>query len=497
MDSEKSQQAYKLADATFKNVEELVKDDLPSLVAAAKVFHKSLLNALEASESFYSQLSSLGSRTTSHPGAVHHLGETLVEAASTQKQTNQAFIGWIGSLATDFILPLELKINSESKRYANLRKSYKQECSKKEHDVEKIHDSLKDYRKKEKRGSLQLSLLSAKDRHNLDRYADESAQLDTIRTEGLRKALLEERKLYCCLVGQLCQAVHHQVGYYTQGHSNLSQHLVEWGVKCASPDVLPPESLVLLVDPTSPKALQPSTALGSAQQRKGIPPGRITTKEGETFTNQNNHNRETSQSSFGDPPPHHHHQLHHNSTAGPPEPGGKKESVVRARYDFKATAPSQISFKEGDAIEPITECKDGWQFGKVLKSGETGWFPVSYIQSEDMFLASPRRRKPSLDTTSMSSSNSHNIVEMDATTHPAIRREMRGRHGSGSSTHTNMEHVMSPQTVVPPSTSHNSYGTPSRPAGILPAPLTPPPSATPPDPPESQHRDNPPTVQSI
>ena len=37
-----------------------------------------------------------------------------------------------------------------------------------------------------------MSLVSAKDRHNLDRFVDESAELDTLRTEGLRKVALVE-----------------------------------------------------------------------------------------------------------------------------------------------------------------------------------------------------------------------------------------------------------------------------------------------------------------
>jgi hypothetical protein len=95
MDVDKSQQVYKLADATFKNIEDFVREDLSSLVASAKQFHRALLGALEASESFYSQLTAVGSKATHLPGGVRQLGETIVEMASTQKLTNQALIGWV------------------------------------------------------------------------------------------------------------------------------------------------------------------------------------------------------------------------------------------------------------------------------------------------------------------------------------------------------------------------------------------------------------------
>jgi hypothetical protein len=356
--------------------------------------------------------------------------------------------------------------------------------------VQKVNDSLKDYRKKEKRGSLQMSLLSAKDRHNLDRFAEESAQLDSMRTEGLKKALVEERKLYCFLVEHVCQSTHHQVTYFTKGHSNLSQRLIEWGRQCSDPDTLPPESAVLLVDPTSPRAFQPSNP-SPVPQHKGLLERRITlTRDSEIVSNgQPNNSRETSHSSLS--------EARHSDT-DTTEMVTKKECVVRARYDFKATSSSQLSFKEGDAIETITDSKDGWQFGKVQKTGETGWFPLSYVLSEDVYLASPRRMTHPLDPAQLSemAKTPHRMVEMDASTHPAIRREMRGRHGSAGSNPSNVDNMMNPQRIVSPPITHGSYGTPSVPAGILPAPITPPPSASPPKPPDSSH-DSSPSLQSV
>ena len=64
-------------------------------------------------------------------------------------------------------------------------------------EIGKLNDSLKDYRKREKKGGAVK--ISSKERQNLALVAEEMAELDSLRTEGLRKVLcaVQERDSSC------------------------------------------------------------------------------------------------------------------------------------------------------------------------------------------------------------------------------------------------------------------------------------------------------------
>lgn len=53
---------------------------------------------------------------------------------------------------------------------------------------------------------------------------------------------------------------------------------------------------------------------------------------------------------------------------------------VTAIYPWNAKQSNQISFKKGDVIK-VTEKQDEWWFGE-LPHGQSGWFPMSFVQSE-------------------------------------------------------------------------------------------------------------------
>lgn len=52
-------------------------------------------------------------------------------------------------------------------------------------EIGKLNDSLKEYRKREKKGGVVK--ISSKEQQNLTLVAEEAAELDSMRTEGLRK----------------------------------------------------------------------------------------------------------------------------------------------------------------------------------------------------------------------------------------------------------------------------------------------------------------------
>ncbi|XP_020618434.1 brain-specific angiogenesis inhibitor 1-associated protein 2-like [Orbicella faveolata] len=53
---------------------------------------------------------------------------------------------------------------------------------------------------------------------------------------------------------------------------------------------------------------------------------------------------------------------------------------LRANFAHTAVEMSQLSFKVGDLIHPISEVVSGWQYGENLKTNRSGWFPAAYTE---------------------------------------------------------------------------------------------------------------------
>ncbi|XP_048575871.1 brain-specific angiogenesis inhibitor 1-associated protein 2 isoform X2 [Nematostella vectensis] len=71
-----------------------------------------------------------------------------------------------------------------------------------------------------------------------------------------------------------------------------------------------------------------------------------------------------------------------NTVTGNNNLGPAMQSKVKLQAIFKheAAEASQLSFKEGDIIEPVSDVVAGWQYGENLKTQKSGWFPAAYTQ---------------------------------------------------------------------------------------------------------------------
>ncbi|OWK15503.1 LASP1 [Cervus elaphus hippelaphus] len=58
---------------------------------------------------------------------------------------------------------------------------------------------------------------------------------------------------------------------------------------------------------------------------------------------------------------------------------GKKR--YRAVYDYSAADEDEVSFQDGDTIVNVQQIDDGWMYGTVERTGDTGMLPANYVEA--------------------------------------------------------------------------------------------------------------------
>lgn len=53
----------------------------------------------------------------------------------------------------------------------------------------------------------------------------------------------------------------------------------------------------------------------------------------------------------------------------------------RAVYDYSAADEDEVSFQDGDTIINVQQIDDGWMYGTVERTGETGMLPANYVEA--------------------------------------------------------------------------------------------------------------------
>ncbi|XP_078385492.1 LIM and SH3 domain protein 1 isoform X1 [Cetorhinus maximus] len=62
----------------------------------------------------------------------------------------------------------------------------------------------------------------------------------------------------------------------------------------------------------------------------------------------------------------------------PPPSTGKR---FRAVYDYAAADDDEISFLDGDLIVDVQQIDEGWMYGTVERTGDTGMLPANYVEA--------------------------------------------------------------------------------------------------------------------
>ncbi|NXH48544.1 LASP1 protein, partial [Dicaeum eximium] len=67
-----------------------------------------------------------------------------------------------------------------------------------------------------------------------------------------------------------------------------------------------------------------------------------------------------------------------SSQRSAPAAGGKR---FRAVYDYNAADEDEVSFQDGDTIINVQQIDDGWMYGTVERTGDTGMLPANYVEA--------------------------------------------------------------------------------------------------------------------
>ncbi|XP_059725186.1 LIM and SH3 domain protein 1 isoform X2 [Haemorhous mexicanus] len=67
-----------------------------------------------------------------------------------------------------------------------------------------------------------------------------------------------------------------------------------------------------------------------------------------------------------------------SSQRNAPAGGGKR---FRAVYDYNAADEDEVSFQDGDTIINVQQIDDGWMYGTVERTGDTGMLPANYVEA--------------------------------------------------------------------------------------------------------------------
>ncbi|XP_067824892.1 LIM and SH3 domain protein 1 [Heptranchias perlo] len=67
-----------------------------------------------------------------------------------------------------------------------------------------------------------------------------------------------------------------------------------------------------------------------------------------------------------------------STPSAPPPSSGKR---FRAVYDYAAADDDEVSFQDGDLIVDVQQIDEGWMYGTVERTGDTGMLPANYVEA--------------------------------------------------------------------------------------------------------------------
>ncbi|XP_060573463.1 brain-specific angiogenesis inhibitor 1-associated protein 2-like isoform X2 [Ruditapes philippinarum] len=483
---------HKLTEAIYKNLIENFNSGVRQILLTGKAYYKALQAVTVTAQAYNEALGRVGSAAKICRGGTEEIGEAILQITEAQKEIQSRHEDSTKALFTELILPLEQKLEKDFKKAHSDARKYSQEHKVVLSPYNKACESLKKFRKKTKNKLVYDNEKEAQYMRTLGKCQE---KLDKYRIQGLKLALLEERRCHCFVLQRLCAISQLKLAGHRHGVDVYSP-LPEWRQMSSNPHVLPPSADQLLMEymdePYEPMNGGPGYHSNGFLLRDG--------QETQSLSLNNEFRRSKST-----------HDLYRQSnhfdgsqtlpprTAAPLPP----RSQVQAMYTFTASVDNQLSFMDGDLITIMGENSDGWQYGQNSNSQKLGWFPLSFTQpvvntgqDSPEFKLSPNQRYKSMGDLLDSRSLSEYTHQYEHDVPGNIRRPKSLYEGPHHGTSAPQLHSLYTGREMSPHHTSSIYTSNGRPmqnshqsAAISYSPQVSPPLPPPPSPPRlsSQH----------
>ncbi|XP_076459213.1 BAR/IMD domain-containing adapter protein 2-like [Babylonia areolata] len=233
-----SEDIHDLTESIYKNLSDQFTPAVRQLLQCAKAYHKALHAASVTARAYIESLGRLGHHCrTSCQGGTEEIGEAIFRIAEIQKEVQLKFEDCNKALFAEVVIPLEQKLDNDFKNAAAEQKKYHGGHKGFHGPYTKAQEAHRKFLKKHIRSRTAYD----EDKEmQLKRTVDRCQnKLDEFRVQGLKLALLEERKCYCFVLARLSSVSTTQLYHHSRGTDLLKSAISGWKQLCGQPNILP------------------------------------------------------------------------------------------------------------------------------------------------------------------------------------------------------------------------------------------------------------------
>ncbi|XP_041362198.1 brain-specific angiogenesis inhibitor 1-associated protein 2-like protein 2 isoform X2 [Gigantopelta aegis] len=387
-----TEEAYKLTESIYRNLSESFNPAIRQIIACGKAYHKALSAVSSPAKAFIEALAKAGHNGQKvGKGGTEELGASILRIAEIQKEMHTKFEECTRAVFSELIIPLENRLDNDFKNATAEHRKYLHGHKGFVSPYIKSHEALRKFQKKSK---SKRTFDEQKESQYVRAVTRCKEKLDEFRIQGLKLALLEERKYYCYLLDRLSSLCMFQATYCKRGFDMLMPSLSEWKQMSCQPHILPraADGFLRPIDDrcemsmSSPDPYRHHNGYGYASQVStySSPARRLTTEQAEMM-------HYSSKGDYAVPAAvliGQSKTLPRKAPTGPPGlhgplQGPPQGQCVRAIYSHMGSSDNQLTFADGDMITLIGEKADGWQYGYNARNGKYGWFPLSFTEDSE------------------------------------------------------------------------------------------------------------------
>lgn len=245
-----TEDTYKRADLIYKSISEEFNPHLREFVNCSKNHEKNVIETGRTFRFCHEAAVKIGISASSSPGC-NDVGKSIMGIADTLQEVNMLREEWLQSFRTKAIIPMERRIEQDSKYIVALRKKSQEEFKTRNGEAEKAIQNVAKLKKK-----ILTKSLNEKNEIKLEKASEKlissKASAEMMAHEMLNRAFSEERRRYCFFVEKQCDTMEAWIQYYLSCADILQANLEKWrSVSSSSKDLLP--GAVALIESSLPR----------------------------------------------------------------------------------------------------------------------------------------------------------------------------------------------------------------------------------------------------